>query len=607
MSDIIKLLPDSIANQIAAGEVIQRPASIVKELLENAIDAGADEIKMILKDSGKTLVQVIDNGKGMSETDARMAFERHATSKITSSDDLAKLRTMGFRGEALASIAAIAQVELITKTPYNDLGTKILIEGSKVKTQEYISAALGTSIAVKNLFYNVPARRKFLKSDPVELRHVLDEFHRVAMAYPELFFSLHHNGNEVYHLPKSNLRQRIVSILGKTCNDKLVPVEEFTDIINIAGFTGKAEAAKKTKGEQYFFVNRRFIKSAYLSHAVRTAYDELITKDYYPLYVLFLELDPASIDINVHPTKQEIKFEDERLIYNYLKVAIRHAIGRYSITPQLDFQQPNRGFDDHFLFSKESPNTDTLKQVGSNTNFSFKSEKPKVDNWESVYNSLQNDPFADISDEPITLGSKANIEDHTLKHIEEKVKKSPYQIHNSYIVNHIRSGFLIIDQQYASERILYEQHLKALSTREQPIQKSLFPETIELEAQQAEVLNMILDKVNMLGFQIEHFGGRSFIIQGVPAGMSSTMGIKEMVNMLVHQYGENMEFQMGIDENLARSLAYSSAIKRGQHLSGVEMQSLIDLLFACDVPFKSPSGKKCFITMELEDLQKRFI
>ncbi len=603
MADIIRLLPDSIANQIAAGEVIQRPASMVKELLENAIDAEADEIQLIIKDSGKTLVQIIDNGKGMSETDARMAFERHATSKIASADDLNRLQTMGFRGEALASIAAIAQIDLRTKPQDQDLGSHIIIEGSKVKNQEFISTPSGTSLSVKNLFYNVPARRKFLKSDPVEFKHILDEFHRVALSYPEKYFSLHHNGNEIYHLQKGNLRQRIIAILGKSYNDKLVPVSETTDIIQISGYIGKAEAARKTKGDQFFFVNNRYIKSPYLNHAVRSAYEELITKDHYPLYVLFLEMDPSSIDINVHPTKQEIKFENERLVYNYLKVATRHAIGQYSLTPQLDFSQ-----DTFFHKSGMSTGQASTPSRPAAAGYVHMPEKPSSEGWEKVYKSMKNErPSIAPEDGTIRLGSKVNTDNSPMPALTETVKPKPYQIHNSYIVSQIKSGFLLIDQQYASERIQYEHHLETLESAEQLVQKELFPTTIELDQQHAEVLSNILDRVNQLGFDIKHFGGNSYVIQGIPVGLKSITNAKELIQQLISQYVDNIELQLGIEENLARSMAYSSSIKRGQKLNELEMQSLIDLLFACNVPFKNPTGKKCFITMDLDELQKRFI
>ena len=397
MADIIQLLPDSIANQIAAGEVVQRPASVVKELLENAIDAGSTNIKLIIKDAGKSLIQVIDDGCGMSETDARMSFSRHATSKIRKAEDLFAIRTMGFRGEALASIAAIAQVELRSRRQADELGTRIVVEGSEVKAQEACQCAAGTSFSVKNLFYNVPARRNFLKSNTVEMRHILDEFQRVAIANPDIFFSLHHNNSELFHLSPGNLRQRIVAVFGNSWNKKLVPVNEETDIIKIQGYVGKPEFAKKTRGEQLFFVNQRFIKSGYLNHAIMGAYEDLLAKDTYPLYVIFLEIDPARIDINVHPTKQEIKFEDERLVYNYLKVAIRHALGQYSITPTLDFDQ-EINFSNYTPKQAPKPTVETSSREESRPSTPsgpvsktdrFSNGSNNLQNWEKLYEGLE--------------------------------------------------------------------------------------------------------------------------------------------------------------------------------------------------------------------------
>ena len=389
MADIIQLLPDSIANQIAAGEVIQRPASVVKELMENALDASAKEIKLIIKEAGKTLVQVLDNGKGMTATDARMSFERHATSKIREANDLFSISSLGFRGEALASIAAIAKVEMLTKPKDDELGTRILIEGSKVKKQEPIETNVGTNFSVKNLFYNVPARRKFLKSDPVELRHIIDQFNRLALANPDIFFTMYHNGNEVYHLPPGNLRQRIVGIFGKNTNDKLIPVSEDTDILKLSGYISKPEATKKKKGDQYIFINKRFIKSNYLNHAIRVAYDELIPKDNYAFYVVFLELSPSMIDINVHPTKTEIKFEEERLIYNFIKVSVKHALGAYTVTPTLDF-----GMDSNFSsrmthdMRSDGVEREQSGDISSGPKLT-QQQRDNINSWEDLYQDLQ--------------------------------------------------------------------------------------------------------------------------------------------------------------------------------------------------------------------------
>jgi len=620
MADVIQLLPESIANQIAAGEVVQRPASVVKELMENAVDAGATSIKLILKEAGKVLIQVTDNGCGMSETDARMCFERHATSKIRRSEDLFCIRTMGFRGEALASIAAVAQVEMRTRQHNKDLGTRILIEASELKVQEPCQSAPGTSIKVSNLFYNVPARRNFLKSNASEMRHILDEFQRIALANTDVFFSLHHNGNEVYHLPPGNLRQRIVNIFGSNINPKLVPVNEETDVTSITGFIGKPDAARKTRGEQLFFVNGRFIKSGYLHHAVMSAYEDLLPKDTYPFYVLFIEIDPARVDINVHPTKQEIKFDDERLVYNYLKVAVRHALGQYSITPSLDFDQVT-SFSSTLAGGKplerqpRVPASDSRPQQGSSGRVSPEG-RPQA-NWQKLFEGLeqfeselnQQEEGTETHAESITLNSEASEENEqaTLGEALTKERKLPYQIHGTYIISQIKSGFLLIDQQAAHERILYEQYLEVLESQKAYTQTSLFPKTINLAPADAELMMELMPAAKMLGFDIEEFGQGAFIIHGIPADLAGAVEETKLIEQLLHQYRENLDLELNIKENIARSLARSAAIKRGQQLEPAEMQMLIDKLFACAMPFKSPSGKNCFITFELEELEKRFL
>lgn len=609
MPDIIQLLPDNIANQIAAGEVIQRPASVVKELIENAIDADSTEIKLIIKGAGKTLIQVIDNGKGMSETDARMSFERHATSKIKKASDLFSISTKGFRGEALASIAAIAHIELVTKTHEEDIGRRLLVSGSKVTKQEPCQAQAGTMFSVKNLFFNVPARRKFLKSDPVELKHIIEEFKRVALAHPDIFFAMYHNDQEVYHLPASNYRQRIVAILGKQINDKLVPIEEDTEIVKISGFVGKPEAAKKTKGDQFIFVNDRYIKSNYLNHAIRSAYEDLIVKEAYPLYVLFINVDPGKIDINVHPTKTEIKFEEERLIYNYVKVAIKHALGHYNVSPSLDFgTNTNFGnpIDNSRSFGKinEEYNLKGPTSFGTGkSNF----EKSNLKAWEQIYDGLQNQSEgATEEQQSFTIQSKISTEDgKEVTKIDEG--KPPYQIHNTYILSHIKSGFLLIDQQAAHERILYEQNLASMSSHQRLTQKELFPRTIELDNAKATIMQNILPKVNALGFEIEEFGNKTYLIHGIPAGLTGSHDASSLMEKLIDQYESNIELQLGIEENLARSLAVSAAIKRGKPLEITEMKLLIDQLFACEIPYKSPTGRRCIVTMDLETILKQFV
>ncbi len=628
MTNVIQLLPENVANQIAAGEVVQRPSSVVKELMENAIDAGASQIKLILRDAGKTLIQVVDDGCGMSETDARMCFERHATSKIREARDLFEIKTMGFRGEAMASIAAVAQVEMRTCRAVDELGTRVLVEDSTIKTHEPCQAPVGTSISVKNLFFNVPARRNFLKSDPVEMRHILDEFQRIAVAHPDLFFSMHQNDQETFHLPPGNLRQRIVKIFGEAANKKLVPVHEETDILKISGFVGKPDYFKKSRGEQLFFVNKRFIKSSYLHHAVVGAFEEMLPPDTYPLYVLFLEIAPGRIDINVHPTKQEIKFDDEKLVYNYLKVTVRHALGAYSITPTLDFEQEP-------AFQATPTPSPSLRSEGQRSG-AVRDYTPKnpdhladqnLRNWQRLYEGLDlldskasanqdtgqthsimpSDATAyasqgtfDVrsSDEPNALDDESGSF--------SKGQKEPYQIHGQYIVSQIKSGFLLIDQQAASERILFERYLEAL--RQQPVatQQALFPKNIELPPADATLLRAILPEVNRLGFDIAEFGGDAFIIHGTPSDMGAGQTEELLLERLLTQYKNNLDLELGTQENLARAMARSAALKRGQPLGATEMQDLIDQLFACASPYRSPTGRTCFITFELDELQRRF-
>jgi DNA mismatch repair protein MutL len=630
MPDIIKLLPDSIANQIAAGEVIQRPASVVKELLENAIDAGATTIKLILKEAGRTLIQVIDNGSGMSETDARMSFERHATSKIRDAKDLFAIRTMGFRGEALASIAAIAQVELITCQHGKELGIKIEIEGSILKNQQACQAAPGTQFAVKNLFYNVPARRNFLKSNTVEMRHILDEFERVAIANPEVSMYLHHNGTEIYHLQGGNIRQRIVSVLGKESNKNLVPLDQSTDVVKMHGFVGKPEASKKQKGEQFFFVNNRFIKSAYLHHAVMSAYEDLIPKENYPLYFIFMEIDPSKIDINVHPTKTEIKFDDERIIYNYLRVAVRHGLGQHSIIPMLDFDQEpglNMHYNNTFSTSQKEYNPTTevpnivipagVKAKLSDHDWKMppKSirEESNLKNWEVLYNDLDDlkPNNKDNENEVETFGSKMNKnetepETPTIGHEFVKHTREPYQLHNSYILNHIKSGYILIDQQYAHERILFEKYLKTVANKKIQIQKILFPKVIQLNASDTEILRSIMPEVKEFGLDLEEFGNNAFIVHGKPAEWELNIDEEQVILQLIAQCKENMELNSNLMDNVAKSLCRSTAIKKGVKLSIIEMQTIIEELFACEMPYKSPFGKQCFISYDLEDISKKF-
>lgn len=621
MADVIQLLPDAIANQIAAGEVVQRPASVVKELMENAVDAGADQIKLIVKDAGKALVQVIDNGCGMSETDARLCFERHATSKIRNASDLFAIRTMGFRGEALASIAAVAQVEMRTRRAEDELGTRLQVEASEIKLQEACQTATGVSMSVRNLFYNVPARRNFLKSNAVEMRHIIDEFQRVAIAHPDIFFSLHHNSEELFHLPPSNLRQRLVGIFGPTYNKRLVPVHEETDVLIIDGFVGKPEFARKSRGEQMFFINRRFIKNGYLHHAVMSAYEDLLPQDTFPFYVLFLDIDPARIDVNVHPTKQEIKFDDERLVYNYLRVAVRHALGSHSITPSLDFDQENNlSIVPPMMPRQESF---TIKTIPSSFSAPRPGDSPasgaeaqrhsdNLRNWEKLYEGL--DEFVPPPSDPGTPQTTFTIESEWSAEspIDDaaqsfsRSQKEPYQIHGTYIVSHIKSGFLLIDQQAAHERILYEQYLAVLGRQSASTQHQLFPRTVTLPPADVVLLREILPQVNLLGFDIQEFGQNAFVINGLPAELAGKKDELAVLETLLEQYRQNTSLQLDTKENLARSMARSAAIRRGATLSTQEMQTLIDKLFACEMPYKSPAGRMCFLSFELDELARRF-
>ncbi|MTB51635.1 DNA mismatch repair endonuclease MutL [Lewinella sp. W8] len=636
MSDnLVHLLPDAIANQIAAGEVIQRPASVVKELVENAVDSGASRIDLIIKDSGKTLIQVVDDGCGMSETDARMSLERHATSKLRTADDLFNLRTMGFRGEALASIVAVAQLEMKTRRAPDELGTRLLVEGSEIKVQEPIATPPGTSIAVRNLFFNVPARRQFLKSDSVELRHIRDEFTRIALANSEIRFDLYVNDRLDLSLPAGKLRQRIVQVFGKKYDTLLVPIEEDTDVLAISGFVGKPEAARKSRVGQFFFINNRFIKSSYLHHAVVNAYDELLPKDTYPFYCIYLDIDPGRIDVNVHPTKQEIKFDNERIIYNYLKATIRHGLGRASIMPSIDFEADNffspsrtsirsapQAVDEgEALPSKMNP--DYRASSGGNSAATGMSADEasrharNLRNWQKLYEGLGSvegpatgdappelDFSVDATDEGELLPSRMSQEaDETPM---EKVDRAPFQLHRRYIVSSIKSGWLLIDQQAAHQRILFEGFLNNLRNTPAASQQSLFPQTLELPHADADMMMTILPDLQSLGFDIEAFGGNSFIVRGVPAELAEENNEKELLEQLLEQFKQNVDMESDGHTRLARALARSGAIRPGQSLGEAEMRSLIDRLFACEQPRLAPNGRKCFVEYELDEVARRF-
>lgn len=610
MADIIQLLPDNIANQIAAGEVIQRPASAVKELLENAADAGATEVKLIITDAGKALIQVIDNGKGMSETDARMAFERHATSKIRNIEDLFRIKTMGFRGEALASIAAVAQVELKTRRTEDELGTYIEIENSQVLQQEACACAVGTSISMKNLFFNVPARRNFLKSNAAEMRHIMDEFIRVAMAFPAVFFSLTSNGQEVFHLEAGSLKQRIVQILGTPYNARLVSVNEETDYMNIYGFVGKPETARKTRGDQYFFVNNRFIKSAYLNHAVNNAFDEMIAKDSFPSYVLYIDLNPSQIDINVHPTKQEIKFEDEKIIYAFVQAAVKHALAQFSIAPSLDFTlNPEiQGLD-----AVSKPFTSDKKDAATSSNlfktFTQKNQahfiegngRSELKHWKEFY--TPEPPEAGVEAERIQ-GAEHRTQKHQTLYVLPDT--TLLQLHKTYIIASTNSGFLLVHQQLAHERILYERHSLAAHGQQMPTQKSLFPVTLEMAVADAALLTELLPDLQTIGYQVEPFGNNSFVIQGIPADILAG-NEKHSIELLLEQFKHfSSDIKFSKREKLVRCMARQQAIKAGQSLGQKEMLTLVEDLFTCSSPNVTPTGSPTYLEFKEDYLDRMF-
>lgn len=608
VADIIELLPDSIANQIAAGEVIQRPASAVKELLENAVDAGATEIKLIISDAGKSLISVIDNGKGMSETDARMAFERHATSKIKKIDDLFSIRTMGFRGEALASIAAVAQVEIKTKRSEDELGTYIEIENSNVIKQEPCACANGTTISMKNLFFNIPARRNFLKSNAAEMKHIVDEFIRVAMAFPEIFFSLISNEQQVFYLEAGNIKNRIVQILGNNYNAKLVAVNEQTDYMNIYGFVGKPEAAKKTRGDQYFFVNNRFIKSAYLNHAVNSAFESMIAKDSFPSYVLFIDLDPAQVDINVHPTKQEIKFEDEKIVYAFVQAAVKHALAQFSIAPSLDF---TLNAEIQNLDAVRNPFTTEKKEAAASSNlyktFTGKHQAHKIDPNEKSELSHWKDFFTkkESKTEQHNVQVSKSPETLILQSL-AKFSNTYIQLLNTYIIATNTIGFMLVHQQHAHERVLYERFTAQSHNKQSTTQKVLFPLTIELATADAVLLEDLLPDISTLGYQIELFGNNTFIIQGTPADVAQG-NEKHSIELLLEQFKHfSSDIKYSKREKLVRCMSRQHAIKAGTALTQKEMQILLEDLFLCSTPNVTPSGNPTYIEFKEDYLDRLF-
>ena len=627
MADIIKLLPDHVANQIAAGEVVQRPASVVKELLENALDAGSATIKLVLKNSGKTLIQVIDDGKGMSGTDARLSFERHATSKIQKAEDLFALHTKGFRGEALASIAAVAHVELKTRTKEDELGTCIQIEGGQVKSQEVVAAAEGTSIAVKNLFFNIPARRNFLKSDNVEFKHIIDEFHRVALAHENVAFVFYHNENELFNLPASNKRQRIVNIFGSKANEKLVPLHEDTEIVNISGFILKPEFARKTKGEQFFFANGRFIKHPYLNHAVSAAFDGLLQDRARASYFIYLDVNPKTIDINIHPTKTEVKFEDEHAIYTLLRSCIKHSLGQFNIAPVLDFNR-DASFDTPYSYKDkdlQAPrvevdhNYNPFKTVESKPTQRYNSfEKKRSAGWENAFEGLE-------KKSPLSK----NTTDFSRVEIESRVHNEPifeehesqgdlsfadntsssgstYQLHKKYLVSTIKSGMVIIDQHRAHQRILYEELLRNITVKESVSQQLLFPLLLEYSASEISIFNELKESLENTGFVLNILQENTLEVVGIPSSIQESevsIVLDQLLSDVQHEVPDAGFSQTDV---LAKSMANSMAVRSGEKLDELSREHLVNKLFACKEPALSPFNKKTFVTVSVDELDRKF-
>ncbi|WP_035334342.1 DNA mismatch repair endonuclease MutL [Dokdonia sp. PRO95] len=623
MADIIKLLPDHVANQIAAGEVVQRPASVVKELLENAIDAGASTIKLIVKDAGKTLIQIIDDGKGMSDTDARMSFERHATSKITAADDLFNLNTKGFRGEALASIAAVAHVELKTRPEGAEVGTRIEIEGSKINVQEVCATPKGTSLSVKNLFFNIPARRNFLKSNSVELRHVIDEFQRVSLAHPDIAFTMYHNEGELFQLPTGNLKQRIVAIFGGKTNEKLVPVQEETDILTINGFVVKPEFSKKTRGEQFFFVNDRFIKSAYLNHAVTAAFDGLLPDRARASYFLYLKVDPSTIDINIHPTKTEIKFDDEHALYAMLRSTIKHSLGQFSIAPVLDFNRDSE-LDTPYEYKNKGIVTPKIEVDRTFNPFENVAppkrgaqrpefEKPSAAGWESMYEGMESQATAastmtfekEVST-PDMFESGLNATKSSTTSSSSQNESSTYQLNNKYIVSTIKSGMVIIDQHRAHQRVLYEEFLRNITVKESVSQQLLFPLTLAYSTTELELIKELKAGLENTGFIFGAISGDILEINGIPTSITESQVPVVIDQLLSDLENEVPDSGFSQTDTLAKSMAKSLAVKGGVALDSASREHLVNSLFACKEPSISPTNRKTFVTMTSEDLERKF-
>jgi len=617
MADIIRLLPDHVANQIAAGEVVQRPSSVVKELMENAIDAGATDIQLIIKDGGKTLIQVVDNGKGMSGTDARLSFERHATSKIQKAEDLFNLNTKGFRGEALASIAAIAHVEMLTNTEDDDIGTKIKIEGSKIVSQEVVVAPKGTSMLVKNLFFNIPARRNFLKSDQVEYRHITDEFHRISLAHPQVAFSFYNNGSDVFQLPANDFRKRIVHIFGRKTDEKLVPVEEETQVVKISGYILKPEFAKKSRGEQFFFANNRFIKSPYLHHAILGAFEGVIRPGTHPGYFLNLEVDPGTIDINIHPTKTEVKFDDEHTLYAMLKSTVKHSLGQFNVVPALDFDQDQNldtpysyknkqvGIPQVVVDSSFNPFETTEKQSKGNIS-GGNYKKPKVEGWENLYAGLETKVESNVSHlEFESEVVNSSIFDDEKETVEQST--TTFQLRKKFIITTIKSGMVVINQSRAHQRVLYEKFLKNITIKEAVSQQLLFPLTLSFSPGEMNILREIKDSLCTVGFVFGELNDNGVEIKGVPV-----LVVESEVQMIMEQLMSDFQQEVPGDsfsqsDMLAKTLAKTLSVKTGESLDEFSQVKLVNDLFACKETTLSPFNKKVYVTITENDIERKFI
>ncbi|RPH32323.1 MAG: DNA mismatch repair endonuclease MutL [Bacteroidales bacterium] len=609
MSDIIQLLPDSVANQIAAGEVVQRPASAIKELMENSVDAGSNQIQVIVKDGGKALIQVIDNGCGMSETDARLSFERHATSKIREAADLFSVRTMGFRGEALASISAIAEVELRTRRHEDEVGVYIRINGSQLEDHKSVACPVGSNFSVKNLFFNVPARRKFLKSSSLELKHIIAEFQRVALANPDIAMSLNHNGADVYNLPVSAIKQRIVGLFGRNMNQQLLDCTTNTTVANISGFIGRPESARKSAGEQFFFVNNRYFKSPYLHRAVVNSYDRLLSADSIPPYFIYLEVDPNTIDVNIHPTKTEIKFEDERTLWQIVHAVVKESLGKFSVAPSIDFE--TQQVIDIPFFPKSAPVN--LPEIDINSAFNpFDDEgdsftgrgssphRQSAKGWQQLYQDNQGKDFE--TSMPMTQTFRSKGFDDS----DEVTASRFFQFKDRYILTSVKSGLMVIDQKYAHERILYEQYLGNLSSGQCVVQKELFPQAIELNAGDYNLLMQSHEDLSTLGIEVSSLGHSSISINSLPANLKISDPIKLIEDILVSLKEEQTKPLDDAHQKLAASMAKAASIGYIRALSTIEMQDLVDKLFACQHPNLSPDGKVILTIISLDELEKRF-